>query len=254
MRPNPQINRLKNVLLRVVMILLVAGLSACGGGGATTTDDAAQTTLSGAVTLNNPPDGTVIYASTLYAAGTSADLPGSRFLLRLEDAEGASIAETNVMTGDEGAWSVELVHGYTGDPTEATLLALPVPDSATGEAPDGQYAAVTLLLSGIEHRPEGMYLDIAFPTDGAEAGGDLIQVEGRLSGMGGALTVELVGSDGAVLDSKTVDIANPYQVDDLPWSAELAPGEFTGSAVINVRLADSELADSVPIILSSAAG
>lgn len=254
MRSNSQKNTLRNLLFRVLMLFLIVGLTACGGDGTTNNGTAAPQTLTGTVALTNPPDSTVIYASTLYAAGTSSDLPGSRFLLRLTDNEGASIAETTVMAGDDGTWTVELVHGYTGDPTEATLLALPVPDAATGEAPTGQYAAVTLLLSGIEHRPEGMYLDILFPTDGAEAGGDFIQVDGRISGMGGALTVELVGSDGATLDSKTIEITNPYQVDDIPWSAELAPGEFVGSAVINVRLADSELFDAVPIILTSAAG
>lgn len=261
MRPNFQKNTLRTLLFRVLTLLFIVGLSACGGGDGTTNNGTtAPQTLTGSVVLMNPPDSTVIYASTLYVAGTSADLPGSRFLLRLADSEGASIAETTVTAGDDGAgasdgaWTVELVHGYTGDPTEATLLALPVPDAGTGESPAGQYAAVTLLLSGIEHRPEGMYLDILFPTEGAEAGGDFIQVDGRISGMGGALTVELVGSDGATLDTKTVEITNPYQVDDIPWSAELAPGEFVGSAVINVRLADSELSDAVPIILTSAAG
>lgn len=252
MQPHCPKNSVINILFRALAVMLVLmSLSACGGGG---TDGTAEAqTLRGAVTLTNPPDSAVIYASTLYAAGTSVDLPDSRFLLRLEDAEGASIAETTVTAAEDGAWTVELVHGYTGDPTEATLLALPIPNPSTGAAPKGQYAAATLLLSGIEHRPEGMFLDILFPTEGAEAGGDSIQVEGRISGMGGALTVELMSSDGVVLDSQTIEVANPYQVDDLPWSAELTPGEFVGSAVINVSLGDS-LSDSVPIILTSAAG
>lgn len=221
----------------IALITLVMLLTACGG----------SPQAAASVTLTSPADSAVIYSSALYAAGTAQGV--NEFLLRLTNPEGSTVAETLVKPGDEGIWSVELVHGHTGDPSEITVSAL-----AVGSAEAEPFASVRVLLAGIEHRPEGVFGDVLFPTEGAEVGGDFVRVEGRASGvLTGQFTVDLIDSFGAALASETVTISDPFAINDTPWSVELAPGEFTGSAVIQVTFADDFIV-RVPVVVSAAAG
>lgn len=202
------------------------------------------------VSMTSPPDTAVIYASALYAAGTARNV--SAFTLRLTTAAGITLTETQVRPAADGVWSVELVHGHTGDPVAATLAALPVSPAAEGEA--GPLARAEVLLAGVEHRPEGAYVDLMTPVDGAEVGGDSLIVEGRVSGwLGGSFTVALVSSFDETLDTRVVEIPDPHVINDLPWAVALSPGEYTGSAVIVVTFADGTR-ESVAVVVSAAAG
>lgn len=220
-----------------LFLTLLLLLTACGGN-----PDA----ISGSVTLSYPPDGTIVYASALHLKGMLADVPSQSLLIRLANTGGVTLSET-ILETEAGEWSLDLVHGYTGEPSEAIISILPA------EKPEaGVFASTTILLAALEHRPEGVYVDVRSPVDGAEAGGDSIEVTGRVSGAE-SVRLELVSSNGAVIDSKTIETGSVYLVDDVPFTTGLATTNYTGTALLNIYAGD-ELVESRTIIMTSAAG
>lgn len=203
----------------------------------------------GTITLDSPPDGAIIYSSALTVAGTAQGVNSGGFIVAVADASGAVIARHNAPERD-AAFSFEMIHGYNGEPAPVTLKV------TAADAPDDPaYLTRAFTLAGMEHRPEGVFVDVLTPQMGDEIGGDEIDVRGRASGLEDrAFTVELVGGDGAVIDSAEVVLPPGYIADDLPWQAVLNPGETTGSAIVRVVDSDGTEYGLVPVVLSSAAG
>ena len=202
------------------------------------------------VSITHPPDGSILYAESLFVAGT-ASAPQT-FRVELVDFNGAVIADGIVETAG-GGWSLEVPHSYQGDPGEATVRAVPLDEGSD------QYDQSLVLLSPLDERPEGAFGTVTFPAVGAEVGGDVIPVEGRASGLpGNALTIELIGDDGAAIDSQLVILQNPYYVDDLPWSVTISPQDYVGSATIHVYFsppdAETPTVEVIPVVVGSAAG
>jgi hypothetical protein len=238
------------LLLLITSLAMLLVLTACDG----TTGDAQSSTVTtaGTVTITFPASGTVIYAESLYLAGqASGDAPQS-FRLEVVGTDDSVIASTQVDNAS-GDWQVELIHGYTGEPTEVTIQAVPL----EGE---GLLASSSVLLSSIAYRPEGAYGFILLPGDGDTVGGDSIPVEGSVSGVfENTFTLVLLDSAENILDEQIITVFNPYFIDEVPYQADLAPGSYTGPAVIRAQITNAEGGDlielgSVSITIDSSAG
>lgn len=235
-------------LLLLSLLLVVVGLTGCGvlNPGPTPTPDP----LTGTVILTAPPEGAVIYASALYVAGTLTDSPANSLLIRLKEADGSMLAEASTVVVD-GAWSLELVHGYdsTTEPLPVTVEVVP---AAAPEA--GVFASRGILFAPLAERPEGTFVQIITPEQGTEVGGEELPVSGTASGIEGMrFTVDLVDSRGGILSSQVVELAGRYPLDELPWQVVLNPGETTGNAIIRITLPDGTT-QNIPVILTEAAG
>lgn len=226
---------MKTLALRVITwILFVGVLAACGSGGR------------GTVTLTSRLEGAVVYSSVLYVAGNAQGVEGLRF--QLVSADGRLLAETTLQPVAE-TWSIELVHGYSGDPMPVTVSIWPL-------VSDGQaaYTMANLTLAALEHRPEGAFAYVVTPQQGDSMGGDLIMVSGRASGQTSyAITVTLADSSGTVLDSQNDSFETPYPQDELGWQVALNPREYVGEAVLTVDYGGGQ-SERITITLSAAAG
>lgn len=222
----------------ILLLWVVVMLAACTPQGKT-----------GTITLVAPPDGAIIYSSALTVAGTAQGINSRGFTVAVTDASGAVMARHNAPERDS-SFLFEMIHGYSGEPTVVTLTV------TAADAPDDPpYLTRSVTLAAPEHRPEGVFVDVLTPQMGDEIGGDEIDVRGRTSGLEDrAFAVELVGGDGAVIDSVEVVLPPGYITDDLPWQAVLDPGEATGSAILRVVGRDGTEYGLVPVVLSSAAG
>lgn len=204
------------------------------------------------VTLTSPPDTAVLYTSAALVAGTAQGATdGDRLMLSLLTDDGEALAQAQAtVTG--GAFAVEIVHGYSGTALPLTVAVHPL--DADPADPTTRYAAASVLLASLEHRPDGVFADILAPEDGAPVGGDLVEVLGRVSGIvERSFEVALLADDGTPLDTRRVHLPSPYPLDDLPWRAELTTGGYTGNAVIVARLSD-DLTLSVPVVIGQVAG
>lgn len=225
---------MKTLTVRVMVWVLALGLlTACGGGGR------------GTVTLTSRTAGAVVYSPALYVAGNAQGVDGLR--LQLTGADGL-LTETTLQPVAE-SWSVELVHGYSGDPLPVTLSVFPLVDDG-----QGAYAVISLTLAAFEHRAEGAFAYVVTPQEGDSMGGDSIVVSGRASGQTTyAITVTLADSGGAVLDTQTESFETPYPHDEFGWQVTLNPREYVGDAVLTVDYGGGQ-SESINITLSAAAG
>lgn len=207
--------------------------------------------LIGDVTIDQPESGSIIYAETMLLSGTASDVPAEGFLLRLTINE-ETIVESTIQPED-GVWSVQWVHQYTGEPTEATLTAL-----SPNPLVQAEYITSLIVLSSVAHRPEGVFGRLLFPNDEEVLGGDQLEVRGTASGIpDNTLTVVLENSEG-IISQQTAIIDNPFFIDEMIWSADLTVTGETGPATIRVYYTDESgeevLLDEVDIMLSMVAG
>jgi hypothetical protein len=173
------------------------------------------------VSIDYPLDGTVIYAQQVSLSGTSNGV--ELFRIELINPDNNVIAGETVTPGVDGKWSLQLKHGYTGEPTEITLAARPVNGG-------DDYDIRTIALAGAQYRPPGTFGTILEPGEGGTAGGDQIPVSGSASGVfENTLTVELSGG-GKVISQQNVTLVNPGIVDEVPWTVSLPTNGYTGPA------------------------
>jgi hypothetical protein len=173
------------------------------------------------VSIDYPQDGTVIYAEEVSLSGKSTGV--GQFRIELVNPDNKVIAGETVTPGADGKWSLQLKHGYTGEPTEITLAARPV---SGGD----DYDERTIALAGAQYRPQGTFGTILEPGEGGTAGGDEISVSGSASGVfENTLTVELSGG-GKVISQQNVTLVNPGVVDEVPWIVSLPTNGYTGPA------------------------
>lgn len=197
--------------------------------------------LEGNVDILYPEDGAVIYSEVMTISGTATT---SDFTLKLIGPDEQVIAQA---AGQAGDWKIELVHGYSGEPIEVNILAVPI-DAKTGI----DYDIATILLANIDSRPEGIFASITSPAEGDTVGGEMIQVGGMASGLQ-TLSIALIGADGATIDSGNITLYNPYVIDNMPWTAEIATNGHTGGMEIRISSGDNIL-NSVNVNVTTEAG
>lgn len=230
-------------------LLLVSVLVSC----TTTVATPVTTTPAASVNFDLPQTGTIIYSDTIYASGTATGLNDS-FVLKVVSANQDNIAEITVSL-EAGNWKTQIPHSYTGDPTEITLMALPI--TTSGETSFDLGMAV-VVLSVPELRPEGTYGLVLQPTSSEVVGGEQIPVFGIVSGLEDeTLIVSLLAGD-QTLSTQEFSQEYPNPLDEIPWVADLFTSGRTGPATLTLSYVDSEggstLLDSVDIVLSEAAG
>ncbi|MBC8099192.1 MAG: hypothetical protein H7Y11_07095 [Armatimonadetes bacterium] len=231
------------ILKTVIPVGLWCLLTACGAATTTTTPVAS-------VTLSAPPDGAVIYASALDVAGVySGTPPNTRLSVLVVDATGQSIARSSIDATADAPWSLEVVHGYTGDAQPMTVQVL---------APDGAVlASSTVLFAPLSERPDGAFITLLTPENGRTIGGDAVLVSGTASGIrDNRLTLTLTGDDGSTVATQSVTLAGRYPMDELPWSATLPLGDYTGNAILRATYHDGqrEQTESLSVSVTGSAG
>ena len=208
--------------------------------------------LIGSVEIMTPLEGSVIYSELIALSGVASDLPGDVFALTLTGPDGEHIAGTTVR-GASGSWSIELAHTYTGEPLEVTISARPFDTTVTGE-----YTQRTIALAGLSYRPEGIFGSITLPTDDSTVGGEFLLVTGTASGVAGNdLTIDLIADDGRVIARTYPQTANPYLIDNMPFTAELPTNGHIGPATIQLGALDENTflpLGSIRVNIDTAAG
>ncbi len=241
--------------LTIAICCLALLITGCGGEPQAASDTPAAPSaapLTGAVDIEFPPDGAVIFAESLHLAGTSAGV--ETFVIQLVDVNETIITATTITPAADGRWQTEVVHGYTGEPTEVNILALPAADDTR------DYDIATIILTDISNRPQGVFGAIFSPFDGATVGGDTIEVTGTASGLfEGTMQLELTDVDGTLISTMVVTVFNPNLIDEIPWTADLPTSGYLGEATIraySVDMADGseDLIGQVTITLTDAAG
>ncbi len=212
-------------------------------------------TLEGTVEIEFPMSGAIIYAETLFIHGTSSDIPEAGFQIQLLNPDDSIISEADIQPEENGSWSIEIVHEYSGDPTEVTVIAKP---SSSDSSLD--YDIESILLSTLENRPEGVFGSILSPADDSAVGGDFILISGRASGLfENMFGLILENSEGEIITEMGISLNNPNFIDDMLWEAELPRNDFIGNATIRIVYQDMESGemvemDSVDVVVSAVAG
>ncbi len=228
----------RTAFLRGIMLTsLILLFTACGGGsdssgsGFPENDEGFEAPtptnrpLQSAVVIDHPSDGTIIYAETLYITGRVSEV-AQQFNIEVVDIDG-NVIYTITVDSLPGEWQRELVHGYTGEPSEFILRVVPASPDATFEI----YDSSAILLSDVNNRPAGIYGAITQPINGAQIGGDMILVSGRISGAA-QVRVEVVTDTGDTLDTAEALMTNPYLLDEVIWQAEITLGNYIGQVTL----------------------
>lgn len=241
------------VILFSLLIFLTACTSQTQEGGVTVIPTQAK--LTGNVDITFPISGSIIYAESLFLQGTASDVPAEGFKIQVITPDDSILAETTVIP-DGDSWQVELVHNYTGDPTETVIIARSL-NNAIAE----DYDIESIAISAAEHRPEGVFGAIIVPSPDSTVGGDQILVIGRGSGFFEntfILSLE-EADDGTEISQTIVTMNNRYFIDDMIWETDLPTNDFTGHAILRMSYQDAasgEMIDvnSFPVVVSSIAG
>ena len=207
--------------------------------------------LIGAVEITSPKLGSVIYAETLYLSGTIQGV--DTFKLHIETLNGETLFNGDI-SGIDGHWNKEIVHGYSGEPIEAIIHA----KSSDGRV-SLQYDELPILIASLSYREEGIFGLILYPADQQSAGGDSIQIEGTASGIPDNRLIVLLRHDEGLIDKQIIILDNPYRIDARTWSADLLTNGYLGTAFIDIAYTDPEIQsevilDTISIIIGSAAG
>ncbi len=242
-----------------MLLIVIALLTACRSAAAPTapaavTLELSPAALTGSIEIQTPQQGSVIYSELITVSGIAADLPGDAFALTLTGPDGEHLTGAT-LRGASGSWHIELAHTYTGEPLEITVTAHPLDPTVTGE-----YAQQTIALAGLNYRPQGIFGSFNLPVDGSTVGGEFLLVTGMASGVPAhALTVDLIAEDGQIISRTAAFTTNPYLIDDMPFTAELALQNHIGPATIQLgalNTTDNTITalDSVGVNIDTAAG
>ncbi len=213
-------------------------------------------TLEGTVSITAPAISSIIYSETVHLAGQASGIPANQFQVQLVGPDDSVYATSTVLVDANGKWQAEIPHGYSGEPTEITVNALPVGETLATR----RYVAYSMVLAGLSYRPEGTFGSITRPVEGDTVGGDLIEVEGRGSGIyENTLLVSLITEDGAIIDNHIITLDNPNIMDDVPWKVDLTTNNYTGPAEIHIFYqsitpVDQVTLDTIKVTISNEAG
>ena len=244
------------------ILSLMLLLSACAGAANTTNNTPVPTipVLVGQADILTPATGSIIYSETLTISGTANDLPPEGFTVRVITAQDDLLAETTLRTADldAGRWSLQIAHGYVGQPTEISVLA-----AAANPVIPGRYDVSSVLLLPLSERPEGVFGSIRFPASDAVVGGDSIQVEGTLSGVAdGRFTLALYERAGDLISEQPVVLDGYTALDEGVWTATVQTNSYVGPAVLRMTTPQQGtnggetplMLDELALMLSLAAG
>lgn len=236
-----------------ILSLIIACCAACApAANPAVTVFPTQPPLQGSVTITHPQNGNIIYAEALYVAGTAANIPNEGFRLRVTSALDEEIADVTVQPEGED-WSLEIVHQYTGDPTEMTIVALPL----TGTV-DNAYAITSAAIAPLTTRPEGTFGTILQPNPASVVGGDVLLVVGTVSGLpGDEARLILAQPDGTPISEVPIIIDHPYAIDEVLWEVNIETNSYTGPALLMLAYDEAEASvelGRVEITLSIVAG
>jgi hypothetical protein len=233
--------------MRQLIFALLTLLAACGPVTPVATPMPTTPAVTGTVEIEYPPAGTVVYSEVLQLSGMAQGVPDNQFAIQLTGADEKSMGRATAQVNPDGTWTVEMVPGYTGEPMEVTILALPIYD---GAPPNSDYTISPIVLAGSSYRPEGVFGSVTLPSEGEQVGGDSIEVSGTASGVfENQFQVELRAPDGSVVTSQGVTLVNPYFADEVPWVIELATNGYTGPA--EIRAFTNSPSDGSEILLGS---
>lgn len=236
---------------RFFILFFIVILSACGADTPAEPPAPTEPPLVGAVTITSPKLGSVIYAETLFISGTIQGV--DVFTLHIETVAGETLFNGKI-TGINGHWNREIVHGYSGEPLEAIIQA-----KSTDLRVSLQYDELPILISSLAYREEGIFGLLLFPAEQQSVGGDSIQVEGTASGIPDSRLSILLRHDKGLIDKQIIVLDNPYRIDERTWTADLLTNGYLGTAFIDIAYTDSEtkselILDTISIIIGSAAG
>jgi hypothetical protein len=228
---------MRSITLIAILTLILAACQSTAEPTATP-----EPTLQGTVNITTPISGSVIYAEALWIEGSAENVPADGIKIRVVTAEDTLLAETTVQP-EAGKWQVEVVHGYTGDPTEVSIYAMSLDERVMQE-----YDIETVMIAPLALRPDGVYGMILSPQDGDTPGGDEILVLGSASGVfENQFTVTLEQSDGTEISTVHVTMMNPYFIDEMIWEASLPTNEYTGPAIIRAYALSAEDGSEIPL-------
>ena len=240
-------------MLRLFFLLSIIVLSSACGADTLPAESPTPTEppLVGAVKITSPKLGSVIYAETLFISGTIQGVEA--FKLHIETVNG-EILFNGEITGIDGHWNTEIVHGYSGEPIEALIQA-----KSTDSRVSMQYDERPILIASVAYREEGIFGLILYPTEQQSVGGDSIQIEGTASGIPDNRLSLLLRHDEGLIDKQIIILDNPYHIDARTWSANLLTNGYLGTAFIDIAYTDPEtnseqILDTISIIIGSAAG
>jgi hypothetical protein len=236
---------------RLFILFFIIILSACGADTPAEPPTPTEPPLIGAVQITSPKLGSVIYAETLYISGTIQGVDA--FTLHIETVTGETLFNGEI-TGVNGHWNREIIHGYTGEPIEAIIQA-----KSTDSHVSLQYDELPILISSLTYREDGIFGLVLFPSEQQSVGGDSIQVEGTASGIPDSRLSILLRHDKGLIDKQIIVLDNPYRIDERTWTADLLTNGYLGTAFIDIAYTDSEtkselILDTISIIIGSAAG
>lgn len=238
---------------RLYILLLIIVLAACGAAPEGTSNNSLNgTSLRGDVRITFPQSGTVIYSEGLYVEGTAIDLPDEGFILRAVLPDDSVLVQTTIQPEDT-SWSVEMLHNYTGNPTQIILEAIPANEA------DSYYSEQSLIVSNLEHRPEGTFGTLLSPIPDMSVGGDLIEIVGTASGIpDNTFTISLTERDGTTITELEYEIPTPYNIDEVLWIADMPIQGYTGLATVTITYVDADgetqTLGSADIVVSVVAG
>lgn len=239
-------------LLLVFMLLFIAACTPTPENNVTVTPSSEP--LIGSVDITFPMSGAIIYSEVLYISGTASNVPSEGFQIELIAPDDSVIVETTIQPTDN-AWVTEIVHEYTGDPTEMTVVAKSLNDNNPLD-----YDIESIVLSTLEQRPDGQFGSILSPTEGTTVGGDSILISGRGSGLfENTFVLAIESADGERVVEMPFTLENPYFIDDVLWEAELPRNDYIGNASLIMFYQDAQdgnevILDSIDIVISSVAG
>jgi len=240
-------------MLKIILILAIVIISACSSGDAVPDVPPTPTEppLIGGVQILSPQLGSIIYAETLAVSGLMDGVEA--FRLTVETVDGISLFD-GIINGVDGGWQAEIIHGYTGEPVEAILTA-----RSTDRRVSLKYDELSVLISSLAFREDGIIGQVLTPSDNQQVGGDSIEVAGTASGIPDNRISIMLRHDEGLIDKQIITIDNPYQVDERVWSADLLTNGYLGRATIEVSYTDTiteseQILDTISIVIGSAAG
>ncbi len=149
---------------------------------------------------------------------------------------------SNSPTGGPTETAMPTSAAATGQPLPTALPGVvPLPDSSDGlptRTPVGAPAANNPLLptpDAIPTSPTGESAIISSPIQGSVVASGVLQVSGVVIGLArDEFTLVLADAQGRVLNSQLITLQNPNNVDEVPWSAAMTTGPYTGPAEIRI--------------------
>jgi hypothetical protein len=130
---------------------------------------------------------------------------------------------------------------------EVSIIAVP---AGANFPATSTYDTALVTLAHQSYRPADLRGSITTPADDESISGSAILVSGTASGIfENTFTVNLIDADGNIINSEIVTVMNPYFIDEVPFSLELATNGYTGPA--EIRAFTESAADGSEILIGS---